>query len=78
MYLRVVVYDESWSSNLLYEAAPKKNVETWTWQEHCTNLRREGTKASLCKNTSMWSWGEVDSALQLLSGMEGRYDLHKV
>ena len=32
-------------------------------------LRRERTKANLRKKTSMWLWGEFDSALELLSGM---------
>ena len=34
-------------------------------------LRREGAKASLRKKTSMW-FGEFDTVLELLSGMEGR------
>ena len=32
-------------------------------------LGRERAKASFRKKTSMWLWGEFDSALQLLSGM---------
>ena len=45
-------------------------IYTYIISEYTYNyLRREGTKTSLRKKTSLWLWGEFDSALELRSRM---------